>query len=124
QLEVDDAKNIVSPNEEANQENMKESDENAEEHNTHRENSINKLFFRVFVNNLLSCAERIEKPYYSAGIYPDVCIEYECLNINRPTKDEHPCYSDCGSNSLNPKKSSIRIKNNKNKQNASKNLAF
>lgn len=29
-------------------------------------------------------------PYYSAGIYLDVCIKYGDLDVNRTAKDEHP----------------------------------
>ncbi|CAG8855342.1 22928_t:CDS:2, partial [Gigaspora margarita] len=35
-------------------------------------------------------------PYYSAGIYPDACIECGYLNVNKPAKDEYPRCSDCG----------------------------
>ncbi|CAG8815915.1 2760_t:CDS:1, partial [Gigaspora margarita] len=62
---------------------------------------------------LVLCDPKIEKPYYSARIYSDTCIECGCLNINKPAKDEYSRCSDCGSTSTNPKKSSIRTKNKK-----------
>ncbi|CAG8633361.1 11116_t:CDS:2 [Ambispora leptoticha] len=135
----DDTENTVSPNEEANEENMnkedepdqsesesteeeeagenvegsgeseEESDENVES-DTHGEDSINELFSRVFVNDSLSCSATIEKPYYSAGIYPAVCIECGCRDANRLAKDEHPRCSNCGGNSINPRKSSMKAK--------------
>jgi len=60
--------------------------------------SINELFSRVFVNDSWLCSSQVEKPYYSARIYPDVCIECGSLNITRIAKDEHPCCSGCGGN--------------------------
>ncbi|CAG8605330.1 10634_t:CDS:2 [Racocetra persica] len=96
-------------------ENEKESDENLE-FDTHGEDSINELFSRVLINDSLSCSATIEKPYYSAGIYPAVCIECGCRDVNRPAKDEYPCCSDCGGNSINPRKSSMKAKVNKNKR--------
>ncbi|CAG8612740.1 7401_t:CDS:2, partial [Scutellospora calospora] len=102
-------------NEEISSKSAEESDENVEESDTHGEDLIHELFSRVFINDSLSCNANVEKPYYSAGIYSDVCIECGCLNINRPAKNEHPHCSDCGGNSINPKKSSMKAKGNKNK---------
>ncbi|CAG8848573.1 37222_t:CDS:2, partial [Gigaspora margarita] len=84
-----------------------------EESDTHGEDSISELFSRVFVNDSLFCSATIEKPYYSAGIYPAVCIKYGCCDVNKPTKNEHPHCSDYGSNSINLRKSSIKAKANK-----------
>ncbi|CAG8838054.1 3971_t:CDS:2, partial [Gigaspora margarita] len=42
--------------------------------NNYAKESISELFSRVLVNNLLSCASKIKKPYYLAKIYPNVCI--------------------------------------------------
>ncbi|CAG8760376.1 1589_t:CDS:1, partial [Racocetra persica] len=36
-------------------------------------NPIQELFNHVFVNNSLTCISPIEKPYYSAKIYLDIC---------------------------------------------------
>ncbi|CAG8808966.1 31523_t:CDS:1, partial [Racocetra persica] len=36
-------------------------------------NPIQELFNCIFVNNSLTCASPIEKLYYSAKIYPDIC---------------------------------------------------
>ncbi|CAB4438911.1 unnamed protein product [Rhizophagus irregularis] len=68
------------------------------------EDSIYELFSRVFVNDSWSCSSPIEKPYYSAGIYPDVCIECGSLDVNRVTKDEHPRCSGCNSDTIVSKK--------------------
>ncbi|RIB24902.1 hypothetical protein C2G38_2280540 [Gigaspora rosea] len=90
-----------------------ESDENVEESDTHGEDSISELFSRVFVNDSLFCSATIEKPYYSAGIYPAICIKCGCRNVNKPTKNEHPHCSNCGSNAINLRKSSMKAKANK-----------
>ncbi|CAG8698431.1 26620_t:CDS:2 [Dentiscutata erythropus] len=45
-------------------------------------NLIQELFNRGFVNNSLTCALPIEKPYYSAKIYPKIC--YLCDNFKIP----------------------------------------
>ncbi|RIB03381.1 hypothetical protein C2G38_2225241 [Gigaspora rosea] len=142
----DDVENTTNSNEETNQENIDEEDELdqsgsesseeekpdknieessesteksdkiVEEFDTHEKDSINELFFKVFANDSLLCDAKIEKPYYSAKIYPDVSIECGCLNVNKPAKDKYPHCSDCGSTSTNPKKSSMRTKVNKNKR--------
>ncbi len=66
---------------------------------------IRELFLRVFVNDSWSCVSQIEKPYYSAGIYPDVCIECGNLDvINRTAKDEFPRCSTCSNNTAVSKK--------------------
>ncbi|CAG8854240.1 37007_t:CDS:1, partial [Gigaspora margarita] len=43
---------------------------------------IQELFNRVFVNDLLTCSTPIEKPYYSAKIYPNIC--YLCGSSKIP----------------------------------------
>ncbi|CAG8781914.1 12606_t:CDS:1, partial [Racocetra persica] len=70
-----------------------ESDDNAVKE------SISELFLRVFVNNSLSCASKIKKPYYSAGIYLNVCVECRSLDISKVAKGEYPYCSDCGGSS-------------------------
>src|SRR3954453_11221546 len=62
-------------------------DDMEEELDDNMEDSIRELFSRVFVNNSWSCASQIEKPYYSAGIYSDICIECGSLKVNRTKKD-------------------------------------
>jgi hypothetical protein len=68
------------------------------------ETSINKLFSRVFVNDLWSCSSQVKKPYYSARIYPDVYIECGSLDVIRVAKDEHPHCSGCSGNTGASKK--------------------
>src|SRR3954453_10939164 len=82
----------------------KDLDDMEEELDDNMEDSICELFSRVFVNNSWSCASQIEKPYYSAGIYPDVCIECGNLEVNRTTKDEHPHCNSCGNNTISKKR--------------------
>ncbi|CAG8825221.1 9089_t:CDS:2, partial [Gigaspora margarita] len=134
-----DVKNTTNSNEEANQENIDEedelnqsgsksseekkpdknmeessksaeSDDIIEEFDTHKKDFINELFSKVFANDSLSCDAKIKKLYYSARIYPDVCIKYGCLNINKLTKNEYPCCSNCSGTSTNLKKSLMRTK--------------
>ncbi|CAG8802181.1 7899_t:CDS:1, partial [Racocetra persica] len=42
---------------------------------------IHKLFNRVFVNDSLTCISPIEKLYYLAKIYPDICHLYASSKI-------------------------------------------
>lgn len=62
------------------------------------EDSIREIFSRVFVNDSWSCASQVEKPYYSAGIFPDVCFECGSLEVTNVAKGEHPHCSGCGGN--------------------------
>ncbi|RIB00769.1 hypothetical protein C2G38_2233037 [Gigaspora rosea] len=103
-----------SSDEDYSDENIEESDDNAEE-------SISELFSRVFVNDSLTCALNIEKPYYSAGIYPNVCIKCGSLEVSKPAKGEYLSCSDCGGISGNSgnsgsKKYPRRNKGSKNKR--------
>ncbi|CAG8761925.1 15505_t:CDS:2, partial [Cetraspora pellucida] len=41
---------------------------------------VQELFTRIFVNDSWMCASSIEKPYYSAEIYPSIC--YTCSSPN------------------------------------------
>ena len=66
--------------------------------------AIHKLFLRVFVNDSQSCTSQVEKPYYSAGIYPDIYIECESLNVSKLVKGEYPRCSGCGNNTTISKK--------------------
>ncbi|EXX50135.1 hypothetical protein GLOIN_2v1786258 [Rhizophagus irregularis DAOM 181602=DAOM 197198] len=77
-------------------------DENESDNNM--EDSIRELFSRVFVNDSWSCTSQVEKPYYSAGIYPDVCIECGSLDINETAEDKFPHCSSCSDNTAISKK--------------------
>lgn len=93
-LDEEDDRNEIEP------ENL--DDENGEDENI---DSIHELFSRVFVNDAWSCASQVEKPYYSAGIYPDVCIECGSLDVNiLTTDDKFPHCSGCSNNTSNSKK--------------------
>ncbi|CAG8582096.1 11234_t:CDS:2, partial [Scutellospora calospora] len=92
-----------------------ESDENIEEPDTVAKDSIYELFLKVFVNNSLTCTTEIEKLYYSARIYPDVCIHCGYLDVSN-SANEYPCCNDCESNLANSKKSSRQSKDIKNKR--------
>ncbi|CAG8733690.1 7829_t:CDS:1, partial [Racocetra persica] len=91
---------------------IEELDDNAEE------KSISKLFSRVFVNDSLCCASKIEKPYYSAEIYPNICFECGSQEVSKLAKNEYPYCNDCGGNSgsSNLKKNSRQSKSSKNKR--------
>ena len=80
-----------------------ESDIDMEESDNAKD-SIHELFLRVFVNDSWSYASQVERPYYSAGIYPDICITCESLDVNRIAKDEHPHCSGCNGNTVISKK--------------------
>ncbi|GBC32615.2 hypothetical protein GLOIN_2v1880501 [Rhizophagus irregularis DAOM 181602=DAOM 197198] len=77
-------------------------DENESDNNM--KDSIRELFSRVFVNDSWSCTSQIKKPYYSAGIYPDVCIECGSLDINETAEDKFPHCSSCSDNTAISKK--------------------
>ncbi|CAG8846194.1 28703_t:CDS:2, partial [Racocetra persica] len=66
-----------------------ESNENIEEPDTVAKDSIYKLFLKVFVSDSLICTTEIEKPYYSARIYPDVCVHCGCLDVSK-SANEYP----------------------------------
>ncbi|CAG8607267.1 33064_t:CDS:2, partial [Gigaspora margarita] len=68
------------------------------------EDPIQKIFEKVFVNNSWSCNSPVEKPYYSARIYPIVCYQCGSKEIYRPEETcERPLCSNYGSNVI-PKK--------------------
>jgi len=90
QNEPDDLDNVDEDSIERNYDNM--------------DDSIRELFLRVFVNDSWSCESQVEKPYYSAGIYPDVCIECGNSEVTRAEKGEHPHCTDCSSNNVISKK--------------------
>lgn len=68
------------------------------------EDPIQELFSRVFVNDSWSCTSQVEKPYFSTGIYPDICIECGNSNIDKAEKGEHPRCSECSGNTVTSKK--------------------
>ncbi|CAG8806607.1 44727_t:CDS:2, partial [Gigaspora margarita] len=56
---------------------------------------IKILFEKVFVNDLWTCALLIERPYYSAGIYPDICYNCGSAEDLKKTKGKLPLCSKC-----------------------------
>ncbi|GET04088.1 uncharacterized protein LOC105326236 [Rhizophagus clarus] len=72
------------------------------------EDSIREIFSRVFVNDSWSCASQVEKPYYSAGIFPDICFECRSPEVTNVAKGEHPHCSSCGGNTINLSKKRLR----------------
>ncbi|GES78233.1 hypothetical protein GLOIN_2v1880501 [Rhizophagus clarus] len=79
-------------------------DSENEEFDKNMEDSICDLFSKVFVNDSWTCVSQVEKLYYSAGIYPELCIECESLNVNEVADDEFSCCSSCGNNTAVSKK--------------------
>ena len=94
----------IDEEDDCNENEPEDLDDMDEELDNNMGDSIHELFSRVFVNNSWSCASQVEKPYYSAGIYPDVCIECGSLEVNRTTKDEHPLCNGCGNNTISKKR--------------------
>ena len=84
--------------------NEEEESDNNDKESEKEEDSVREIFSRVFVNDSWSCASQIEKPYYSTGIYPDVCIECGSLDVTRVAKGEHPHCSGCSGNANASKK--------------------
>lgn len=98
----EDSDGTIEPKDSDNE--KEDSDNNEEEEYEKKEDSIREIFSRVFVNDSWSCASQVEKPYYSAGIYPDVCIKCGSLDVTRVAKGEQPCCSECSGNSSISKK--------------------
>ncbi|GBB92620.1 hypothetical protein RclHR1_20330001 [Rhizophagus clarus] len=59
-----------------------------EEEPEKEEDTIREIFSRVFVNDSWSCASQVKKPYYSAGIFLDVCFECKSPNVTEVIKGE------------------------------------
>lgn len=97
----EDSDGTIEPDDSENE--KEDSDNNEEEEHEEKEDSIREIFSRVFVNDSWTCASQVEKPYFSAGIYPDVCIECGNLNVSRVEK-EHPRCNDCSGNTSVSKK--------------------
>src|SRR6266542_6179784 len=105
---INDQENI---DKEDKNEQLEPEDEDKEPDNTVEEesdssarDSIRELFSRVFINDSWFCASQVEKPYYSTGIYPDICIECGNLDVSKPAKGEYPHCNNCSSNAANSKK--------------------
>ena len=94
--ESEDSDNEESDNDEEEEPKEKEAEK--------EEDSIREIFSRVFVNDSWSCASQVEKPYYSAGIFPDVCFECGSSNVTEVTTGEHPHCSICSGNTNISKK--------------------
>ena len=86
------------------------SDDNTEKESYDVEDPIRELFLKVFINDSWTCVSQVEKPYYSAGIYPDVCIECGSLNVAKPAKGEHPYCSGCVNNNTSTSKKRLKWK--------------
>ncbi|GBB94705.1 hypothetical protein RclHR1_02400001 [Rhizophagus clarus] len=99
----DDIKENMDKEDDCNEE-VQHLDSENEEFDKNMEDSICNLFSKVFVNDLWTCVSQVEKLYYSAGIYPEVCIECESLNVNEVTDDKFPRCSSCGNNTAISKK--------------------
>ena len=99
--EDDSNENEYEPEDSDNEE---EEPDNNDKESEKEEDPIHEIFSRVFVNDSWSCASQVEKPYYSTGIYPDVCIECGSLDVTRVAKGEHPHCSGCSGNSNVSKK--------------------
>ncbi|CAG8764868.1 11709_t:CDS:2, partial [Gigaspora margarita] len=85
-----ESKNIDSDKEAEDQENTNKEDENESE-------------LEIFVNNLLSCTSKIEKLYYLAKIYSDICIKCGCLEVSKLNKDKYSYCTNCGGSSKSKK---------------------
>ncbi|GBB92281.1 hypothetical protein RclHR1_19960003 [Rhizophagus clarus] len=79
-------------------------DNEHKEFNKNMEDSIYNLFLKMFVNDSWTCVLQVEKPYYLAGIYPEVYIECGSLNVNEVADDEFLYCSSCGNNTAILKK--------------------
>src|SRR5947209_16910467 len=65
----EDSDGTIEPDDLENE--KKDSDNNEKEEHEEKEDSIREIVSRVFVNDSWTCASQVEKPYFSAGIYPD-----------------------------------------------------
>ena len=85
-------------------EDLDNEEEESDNNDKESEDSVHEIFSRVFVNDSWSCASQVEKPYYSTGIYPDVCIECGSLDVISVAKGEHPHCCGCSGNANASKK--------------------
>ena len=105
-VEVNDENEQNEPEDSDNEE---DSDNNKEEEPEEKEaekeeDSIRKIFSRVFVNDSWSCASQVEKLYYSAGIFPDICFKCGSPNVTKVTTGEQPHCNICSGNTNISKK--------------------
>ncbi|CAG8773657.1 38871_t:CDS:2, partial [Gigaspora margarita] len=82
---------------------LAESDYSDEDEEINIDNPIRMLFEQVFVNDLWTCALPIENPYYSVGIYPDICYNCGGAEDLKATKGELPLCVRCNG-IITPKK--------------------
>ncbi|CAG8832438.1 32325_t:CDS:2, partial [Racocetra persica] len=81
-----DNQESTNKEDENDENNEDDSDRDIDDSNNNTEDSISELFSRVFVNDSLFCASKIEKPYYSAKIYSNICINCRCLEVSKPER--------------------------------------
>jgi len=101
--EDDSNENADSDNDEGS-DNDTINDDMEEEETDDTRDSIQELFLKVFVNDSWSCMLQVEKPYYLAGIYPEVCIECGNLDVIKAAKGETSCCSECSGKTVISKK--------------------
>jgi hypothetical protein len=92
-----------------------EEEKSGKEEHEEEKYSIREIFSRVFVNDLWSCFSQVEKPYYSAGIYPDICFKCGSPEVTKVAKGEQPHCSVCSGNTNVLKKRLRRKQGGKNK---------
>lgn len=92
--------NDENKHENLNDKDSNNKDEESDSNTGNTKDSICKLFSRIFVNDSWTCTSQVKKSYYSAGIYLDICIECENLDVNRAAKDKHSRYNCCGDNTI------------------------
>jgi len=98
-----------------NNEEEPEEEKSGEEEHEKEKYSIREIFSRVFVNDSWSCSSQVEKPYYSAGIYPDICFECGSPEVTKVAKGEQPHCSVCSGNTDFSKKRLRRKQGGKDK---------
>jgi hypothetical protein len=69
-----------------------------ESENNNENDNIGKIFEKVKVNNSLTCNSTMEIPYYSSGLFEDIC--FQCGKIpeeddNEPNNQEEGYYYYC-----------------------------
>ncbi|CAG8719798.1 8149_t:CDS:1, partial [Cetraspora pellucida] len=76
-------------------EEKKKNNKNPESEEKSTDDPLYELFQRVFVNDFWCCTSLIEKLYYSAGIFPDMCYLCSNRNVTKPSKGEQPMCVGC-----------------------------
>ena len=69
-----------------------------ESENNNENDNIGKIFEKVKVNNSITCNSTMEIPYYSSGLFEDIC--FQCGKIpeeddNEPNNQEEGYYYYC-----------------------------